>query len=53
METACILDQIKKENDIKEIPREQWEELAEEIRRFLVEHVAKTGGHLASNLGVV
>jgi 1-deoxy-D-xylulose-5-phosphate synthase len=53
METACILDRIKKENDIKEIPKEQWNELSEEIRRFLVEHVAKTGGHLASNLGVV
>ena len=31
----------------------ELEELCEDIRRFLVEKVSKTGGHLASNLGVV
>ena len=53
MITDFVLDRINKENDIKEIPEEQWEELAEEIRAFLLEHISETGGHLASNLGVV
>ena len=48
-----VLDQIKKENDIKKIPSEQLPRLAQEIRTFLIENIAKTGGHLASNLGVV
>ncbi|MGN0466683.1 MAG: 1-deoxy-D-xylulose-5-phosphate synthase [Lachnospiraceae bacterium] len=48
-----LLDKIKKENDIKKISPEQYGQLAEEIRQFLVEKVSKTGGHLASNLGVV
>ncbi len=49
----AVLDQIKKENDIKKIPPEQYGQLAEEIRGFLVENVSKTGGHLAANLGAV
>lgn len=48
-----ILDQIKETNDIKKIPQEQLPELANEIREFLIESISKTGGHLASNLGVV
>ena len=48
-----ILENIKKENDIKKVPLEDMEQLAQEIREFLLEHVSKTGGHLASNLGVV
>ncbi|KSV59314.1 1-deoxy-D-xylulose-5-phosphate synthase [Acetivibrio ethanolgignens] len=48
-----ILDKIEKANDIKNIPPEELEQLAWEIRRFLLEHVSKTGGHLASNLGCV
>lgn len=48
-----VLDKIEKANDIKEIPEEEWEQLAWEIRRFLLEHISKTGGHLASNLGCV
>lgn len=48
-----LLDKIEKVNDIKKISPEQYGELAEEIRQFLVEKVSKTGGHLASNLGVV
>lgn len=48
-----ILDKINKANDIKNIPSNEYEELAREIRRFLVENVSKTGGHLASNLGAV
>lgn len=48
-----LLDSIKKTNDIKKIDIEKLPQLAEEIRRFLLEHVSKTGGHLASNLGIV
>lgn len=48
-----LLEKIKKENDIKKIRPDEYETLAKEIRRFLVRHVSKTGGHLASNLGVV
>ncbi len=48
-----MLERIRKENDIKELFPEELVVLAEEIREFLVEKVSKTGGHLASNLGVV
>ena len=48
-----MLERIQKENDIKKLNSEELECLAEEIREFLVEKVSKTGGHLASNLGVV
>lgn len=47
------LELIKKPNDIKQFNMEELEVLAEEIRSFLVEKISKTGGHLASNLGVV
>ena len=46
-----VLDRIKKVNDIKQLNEEELAELQEEIRDFLVENIAKTGGHLASNLG--
>lgn len=48
-----VLDKIVKENDIKSIPVEELPILAEEIREFLIDSISKTGGHLASNLGVV
>ena len=48
-----LLEEINKENDIKNIPQDQLPLLAEEIRTFLLEHLSKTGGHLASNLGAV
>ncbi|MBO4213654.1 MAG: 1-deoxy-D-xylulose-5-phosphate synthase [Lachnospiraceae bacterium] len=48
-----ILDRINKENDIKKIPESEWPYLAEEIREYILDHVSKTGGHLAPNLGVV
>lgn len=48
-----MLERIQKENDIKELNSGELECLAGEIREFLVEKVSKTGGHLASNLGVV
>lgn len=48
-----ILEKIKKPNDIHKIALEDFPQLAEEIRGFLIESVSRTGGHLASNLGVV
>ena len=48
-----ILEKIQKENDIKELQPEDLDLLAEEIREFLIEKISRTGGHLASNLGVV
>ena len=48
-----MLERIQKENDIKNLTSEELAALAREIRQFLVEKVSKTGGHLASNLGVV
>lgn len=48
-----MLEKIKKPNDIKKIRPGQYNRLAEEIRQFLLEHVSRTGGHLASNLGTV
>lgn len=47
------LEKINQANDIKKIPPEEYEQLAEEIRAFLIEKISRTGGHLASNLGVV
>lgn len=48
-----ILEKINKVNDIKDIPKEEYGELAAEIRDFLIEKISRNGGHLASNLGVV
>ena len=48
-----ILDRIHKANDIHSIPLSDFPELAHEIRKYLIRTVSKTGGHLASNLGVV
>ncbi|OHB64313.1 MAG: hypothetical protein A2168_01190 [Planctomycetes bacterium RBG_13_50_24] len=48
-----FLDQINSPADVKRLSVPQLQVLAEEIRRFILETVSKTGGHLASNLGVV
>ncbi len=48
-----MLENIKKPNDIKKLQIDELPQLADEIRDFLVDHVSRTGGHLASNLGVV
>lgn len=48
-----LLDRINHPNDIKNINPEDYKQLAKEIRRFLVKKISRTGGHLASNLGVV
>lgn len=48
-----MLERIQKANDIKNLKKEELPQLAQEIREFLVDKVSRTGGHLASNLGVV
>ena len=48
-----LLDQIKQSSDIKKLTEEDYPVLAQEIRQFLIEKISHTGGHLASNLGVV
>ncbi len=48
-----VLQKINQENDIKKLTSEELKQLPDEIRQFLVESLSKTGGHLASNLGVV
>lgn len=48
-----ILDKIRKPNDIKRLNKSEYPVLAQEIRDFLLGHVSRTGGHLASNLGTV
>ena len=48
-----VLEKIHKEYDIKNLSPEELTKLADEIRQFLIEKISVTGGHLASNLGVV
>ncbi|MBO5371995.1 MAG: 1-deoxy-D-xylulose-5-phosphate synthase [Lachnospiraceae bacterium] len=48
-----VLEKIKKENDIKKLSAAEIDVLADEIREFLIEKISISGGHLASNLGVV
>lgn len=48
-----LLDSINSPTDLRKLNREELAALATELRAFLVESVSKTGGHLASNLGVV
>lgn len=48
-----VLDRINGPADLRSLTREELEVLAAEIREFLVSTVARTGGHLGPNLGVV
>ena len=48
-----ILERIHSPADIKALPDQELPALCRELRRFLVENVSRTGGHLASNLGTV
>ncbi len=48
-----FLEKILKANDIKNIDKKDYPALASEIREFLIEKISVSGGHLASNLGVV
>ena len=48
-----LLDLIKQPNDIKNIDPKDYDELAQQIRQFLIEKISVGGGHLGSNLGAV
>lgn len=48
-----LLDRIQEPGDVRTLPSAQLPQLCEEIRHFLIESVSASGGHLASNLGVV
>ena len=48
-----LLEKIEQSSDIKKLKAEEYPVLAQEIRQFLLEKISRTGGHLASNLGVV
>lgn len=48
-----LLDVIDSPEDLRALERKQLPQLAEELRAFLIESVARTGGHLSSNLGTV
>ena len=49
----ALLPTIRSPRDLDALTTDQLGELAEEVRAFLVENVARTGGHLGPNLGVV
>ncbi len=49
----AILPSIKEPKDVRALNLDELEKLAKEIRDFLVSSIAKTGGHLSSNLGAV
>jgi len=53
MSPARLLPKINSPQDLKNLSLDELNELANEIRIKIIETVAKTGGHLASNLGVV
>jgi len=48
-----ILDKINKPEDIKKLTNAEMNLLATELREYILNNVSKTGGHLASNLGIV
>ena len=48
-----ILERINGPEDIRKVPKKDLKRLAQEIREFLIGSISGTGGHLASNLGVV
>jgi 1-deoxy-D-xylulose-5-phosphate synthase len=51
--TTALLDRIQSPADVKPLSRAELKQLADELRAFILGSVASTGGHLASNLGVV
>ena len=48
-----ILDRVNNPNDVNKLSLKEKKELAKEIREFLIDKVSKSGGHFASNMGVV
>lgn len=53
MDKLSILENIQGHEDLQRLTKAQQLQLCQELRQFLIQHVAVTGGHLAPNLGVV
>jgi len=53
MPNSPLLENIRLPQDLRRLERSQLPQLAEELRAFLIDSVARTGGHLSSNLGTV
>lgn len=53
MKDYGILELVQQASDIKNFTEEQLQDLCQSLREFIVDHVSQTGGHLASNLGIV
>ncbi|MBS1196219.1 MAG: 1-deoxy-D-xylulose-5-phosphate synthase [Proteobacteria bacterium] len=53
MSDSSLLNTINQPEDLRRLEREKLPQLANEIRRFLIDSVSHTGGHLSSNLGTV
>jgi 1-deoxy-D-xylulose-5-phosphate synthase len=51
--TYPLLDAINSPSDLRKLPQSKLTPLADELREFLIQSVAKTGGHFAANLGTV
>ncbi|NIM51134.1 MAG: 1-deoxy-D-xylulose-5-phosphate synthase [Gemmatimonadales bacterium] len=49
----ALLDSIRGPADVRNLPREQLQDLADEVRQRLIEVVSQTGGHIGAGLGVV
>ena len=50
---APVLERVNSPADLKQLSRTELHQLADELRQFIIDTVSRTGGHLASNLGVV
>lgn len=53
MKRYGILDRVKSAADLRDLSYASLDELCSSLREFIIDHVSKTGGHLASNLGIV
>ena len=53
MSSTPLLDQIQWPHQLRQLDRRELDTLAKELRQFIVESVAHTGGHLSSNLGTI
>ena len=50
---AKLLDNVNRPEDLRQLSMDQLKDLADEIRELITHSVSQTGGHLASNLGIV
>ena len=53
MSALSLLETINSPADLRRLERKQLQQLANELRAFLIDSVSQTGGHLSSNLGTV